>query len=217
MLTVNSGVENISASGVERVDVTTADESALTAISGITPEIAKAIIAYRSQNRDKLKGLADLLDVTAPQTQSVPRLGRGSSSGNSDTSGPKVISEDLLLRIADSLKFGDKDPEGQININSASREVLMCLAGVSRELAQSIISYRESTGYLDNVAYLLKVPGMNRDTFKAIAPLVCVRSETYRILSEGVVSSTGAKKRIEEIVRINVNTVKTLSYREDDL
>jgi hypothetical protein len=44
-----------------------------------------------------------------------------------------------------------------------------------------------------------------------------VRSETYRILSEGKVKSTGVRRRIQEIVHIGLQDINTVSYREDDL
>ena len=100
-------------------------------------------------------------------------------------------------------------------MNTASVDVLACLPAITPELAQAIVSYRQSAGYLPNVAWLLKVDGLTRDIFKQIAPKVSVRSETCRILSEGQVTSTGAKKRIMAIVRIGASDIETLSYRED--
>src|SRR5437763_16621243 len=95
------------------------------------------------------------------------------------------------------------DQPGAININTASADVLACLPGVSRELAQAIVAYRRSAGFFPNIAWLLKVDGMSRQIFKQLAPKVSARSETFRILSEGRVNSTGARKRIEVIVRLD--------------
>src|SRR5581483_10125205 len=50
LLTVNSGVDNVSATGTERVNVQTADESSLTRIRGITADIARSIVAWRGQH-----------------------------------------------------------------------------------------------------------------------------------------------------------------------
>jgi len=58
---------------------------------------------------------------------------------------------------------------------------------------------------------------MTSTLLKQIAPLVSARSETYRILSEGKVTSTGARQRIQEIVHVGLNEIRTLGYREDDL
>jgi type II secretory pathway component PulK len=86
---------------------------------------------------------------------------------------------------------------------------------VERPLAQAIINYRKSTGYFDNVAGLLKVAGMTRDIFKQVVPLITVRSETYRIISEGKITSSGVRQRIEAIVHIGRSDLETLGYRED--
>jgi competence ComEA-like helix-hairpin-helix protein len=227
LLTVNSSVNNVSASGVDRVNVQSADETALTGIKGITPDIAKAIVAWRGQNR--FSSIADLLDVVAAQNQNQPGgpainpnqatpQQRGNAPGANIPSGPKVIDQNLLMEIADDLTTdsGSELP-GVININSASLEVLTCLEGVSRELAQAIISYRQANGFFPNVAYVLKVPGMTRDLFKPLAPRLTARSETFRIFSEGQVSSTGARQRIEEVVHVGLRELTTLTYREDDL
>jgi competence ComEA-like helix-hairpin-helix protein len=122
------------------------------------------------------------------------------------------------MDIADDVTtVSDKDQTGLINVNTASLNVLACLPGVDRDLAQGIISYRQSSGYFPNIAWLLKVPGMTQQILKQFAPLISVRSETYRILSEGKITSTGARQRIQAIVHIGLSDIATLSYREDDL
>jgi competence ComEA-like helix-hairpin-helix protein len=229
VLTTDSSVNNLSAAGVDRVNVQSADEAALTGVKGITSDIAKAIIAYRAQNR--FNSIADLLDVVAAPNQNQPGASGGanpaqfrpaaspnSSSPGSAPSGPRVIDENLLIDIADDLTTDSgSELSGLINVNTASLEVLSCLQGLTRELAQAIISFRQSNGFFPNTAGLLKVPGLNRDIFKQIAPRVTVRSETFRILCEGKVSSTGARQRIQEIVHVGLTALTTLSYREDDL
>ena len=232
-LTVDSSVASETAAGQERVDVQSADEKSLTSIPGISASLAKAIIAYRAQN--KFENLADLLEVSAlaPQGQGQPspspavnqpsRGGRPSSAGVQTTTrttaqptGPKLISEELLMEIADDVTVSsDSEQAGAININTASPEVLACLPGISPELAQAIVSYRKSAGFFSNIAWLLRVDGMNRSIFKQVAPKVCARSETFRILSEGRVTSTGARKRIQAIVRVTSGSIDTISYRED--
>ncbi len=122
------------------------------------------------------------------------------------------------MDIADDVTASSDDNlPGAININTAGADVLVCLPGIDRDLAQAIISYRQSSGFFANTAGLLKVDGMTRDIFKQVAPLVTARSETFRILAEGRVKSTGVWQRVQVIARINLDGVKTLSYREDDL
>jgi hypothetical protein len=56
---------------------------------------------------------------------------------------------------------------------------------------------------------------MTREIFKQVEPRVTARSETFRILSEGKIGSTGARRRIQVIVRIRSSSIETLSYRDD--
>jgi competence ComEA-like helix-hairpin-helix protein len=122
------------------------------------------------------------------------------------------------MDIADELTVqGEQTLPGVINLNTAPLDVLLCLTGMTRAVAHSIISYRQANGYFQNVAQMLRVPGMTREILKQLAPLLTVRSETFRILSEGRIDSSKVSQRIQEIVHIGLHTVTTLSYREDDL
>jgi competence ComEA-like helix-hairpin-helix protein len=215
------------------LNIQSADERSLTGIRGITSDIARAIVAYRGQNR--FESIADLLDVppAPPQNQQGRNLNTSGASQDqaaapqgdqqpktptANPQGPNVVANNLLMEIADSLTTrSDQEQAGAININTASLDVLVCLPGVTRELAQAIISFRQSNGFYSNIAELLKVQGMTHTILKQVAPLVSARSETFRILSEGRISSTGTRQRIQEIVRVGLNDVTTVSYREDDL
>ncbi|MGH7971673.1 MAG: ComEA family DNA-binding protein, partial [Limisphaerales bacterium] len=228
MFTVDSIVNNVSASGQTRVNIQTADESTLKGVPGISEDIARAIVAYRGQHQ--YQSIADLLDVTAagqgrPDDLNAANSARGRQGSRAQRqgqpgqpSGPRVISPELLMDIADDVTtVSGQQVGGAINLNTASLDVLACLPGVDRQLAQAIISYRQSSGFFPNIAWLLKVPGLTQDTFKQVALLVSARSETYRILSEGRVNSTGVRQRVQAIVHVGLNEVTTLSYREDDL
>ena len=216
VLTVDSSVKNVNAAGEDRVNIQSADESALTGVQGITSKIAQAIVAYRRQHQ--FQSIADLLDVTPPQNQNQSGGSSGSGDGGRGGTGNKVVGENLFMDIADDVTIDTGDSlAGAININTASLEVLVCLPGVSRELAQAIISQRQSAGFFASTGELLKVPDMTRDIFQQIAPLITARSETYRILCEGKINSSGARQRIQAIVHVDLNSIRTLSWREDDL
>ena len=90
------------------------------------------------------------------------------------------------MDIADDVTaHANADLPGAVNVNSASLDVLACLPGLDRDLAQAIISHRQSDGFFPNIAWLLKVPGITRDILKQLAPLVTARSETFRIAERG--------------------------------
>ncbi|HMJ64631.1 MAG TPA: helix-hairpin-helix domain-containing protein [Candidatus Binatia bacterium] len=227
LLTIDSAARNENASGQQRIDVQSADEKTLATLRGITPELAKSIVTYRGQN--KFENIADLLEVSAlaPPRPGGPTLppqpppggaqgGPNQRGQQQQPIGPKLISEDMLLEMGDDITVGsDEQQAGAVNINTASLDVLYCLQGMTRELSRAIIAYRQSAGFFPNVAYLLKVDGMTRDIFKQISPKVCVRSETFRIMSEGSVPSSGTRRRVEMVVRLGSGRIDTLSYRED--
>jgi competence ComEA-like helix-hairpin-helix protein len=229
---VDSAVANRNAAGDPRVNVQTASESELSAVKGITPEIAKAIVAYRG--RQKLENIADLMEVAnlAPDRGRGNQPGQPQSQAQSDVSqaqqqnaraqgpvqtvGPKLISQELFEDICDDVTVENGSTlKGVVNINTASIAVLSLLNGVNEQLARNIVNHRQSAGYFANIAGLLKVDGMTRDIFKQIAPRITARSETFRILSEGRVTSTGARERIEVVVRLSGKYIDTIAYREN--
>ena len=219
LFTVHSSAPDTDAAGEARVDVQTADEAALTGVRGITPEIAKAIIAHRGRNR--FGTLADLLDVgAAPAAGALQPDGVPVPQGGGDRGGPKLISETLLQDLADHLTVGGGDETrgtGLVNINTAGLRVLSCLPGIEAPLARAIISQRESAGHFPHTLALLKVPGMDRDRLKQLLPRITARSGTYRIHAEGTVPGRGNRRHIETVVRISATGFTTLAYREDDL
>jgi DNA uptake protein ComE-like DNA-binding protein len=229
VLTVHSSVRNVTPQGDSPVHLQTATEDTLAAVPGISPELAKAIVAHRGKK--KLEGLADLFDVeeVVQEDQAAPpgpdRPGPGVSApvpGPSTPAAPastppgrKLVDERVLKQIAGWVTTIDGfERPGVINVNTASGTVLACLPGIDRELAEAIVFYRRASGFFPNSAWLLDVPGITREIFKQVVSRVTCRSETYRILSEGRVSSTGARKRIEVIVHVGETEIKTLSYRD---
>jgi competence ComEA-like helix-hairpin-helix protein len=126
------------------------------------------------------------------------------------------VSNQLLMDIADDITAeGQQEIAGPVNINTATAAVLTCLPGISPDLAQEIVSYRVANGAFPNIAWLLKVEGMSKEIFKLVAGKITTRSETFRIISEGKVTSTGARQRIQVVVHIGQSDIDTLSYRDD--
>lgn len=223
--------------GEPRIDIQSASESELMTLNGMSSDMAQAIVNHRSNN--EFQSIADLLEVRESSNNRNNNnnngggnnsRGRGGSrsrnqgrsssnnnnNNNSGNSGRRMITQSQLAEFADSIMVGSEtELAGSININVAPREVLQCLPGVDQIVADSIIRYRQSNGSFKNIAELLNVQGLNRNLFRQIAGRICVKSDTFRIFSEGKFGTTGARKRIEVIVRMGEYDFETLSYKED--
>jgi competence ComEA-like helix-hairpin-helix protein len=151
------------------------------------------------------------------QQQSQPQQGGAPpNQGPVQTVGPKLISQELFEDICDYVTVDNSSTiKSVININTASVDVLSCMNGITREIAQNIVNHRKSAGYFASIAGLLKVDGMTREIFKEIAPRITARSENFRIVSEGRVTSTGARERMEVVVKLSGKNMDTLYYREN--
>lgn len=218
LLGISAHAPDRTASGEERINLKTADERTLAGVRGFNPAIARAIIARRGQN--EFNSLLDLLNLSPAPPQGGP--GRPGLPPGLDAAPPggngRLISEDLLLEVADLLTVGEPDSApGRININSAPAEVLACLDGIDLPLAQSLVLHRQSLGGFSHPVALLRAPGMSVEKLRPILPRLTADTDTWRVLSEGVVPGRPTRFRIEAVVRLGSSSISTLSYREDDL
>ncbi|MFN0057971.1 MAG: helix-hairpin-helix domain-containing protein [Planctomycetota bacterium] len=148
-----------------------------------------------------------------------PADGAPNPNNNAPTwrgTGEMLISTELFQQISDyfTTAAGMERP-GVVNINTASATVLACLPGVSEELAQNIVEHRLGHGNFQNIAGLLSVSGINAELYAKLSQRVTARARTYRVISEGLVPSTGARQSLRVVFRIGELDVETLSFRED--
>lgn len=62
----------------------------------------------------------------------------------------------------------------QLNVNTASEEELMTLPGITRNIAQNIVEYRQAIGRFKKVEDLAVVSGVGADKLDIIRPEICV-------------------------------------------
>ena len=62
-----------------------------------------------------------------------------------------------------------------IDINTASKEVLMTLPGIGESRALDIISYREKEGAFRSVTDVMKVSGIKQSVFDRFCDMICVK------------------------------------------
>ena len=81
--------------------------------------------------------------------------------------------------------------EGAVNLNTAPPEVLMTLPQMTEEIAQLIVSYRETTPFVSR-GDLLQIPELTQQVFNQIIERVTVVSDSYTVRSLGFARSDPA-------------------------
>lgn len=77
--------------------------------------------------------------------------------------------------LSATFNFFDVDMKvDQLNVNTASEEELMTLPGITRNIAQNIVEYRQAIGRFKKVEDLALVSGIGADKLDLIRPEICV-------------------------------------------
>jgi competence protein ComEA len=74
-------------------------------------------------------------------------------------------------------KSNKPDPNGVVNLNTASLNQLMALPGVGPALAARIVEFREKRQF-EQAQHLLRVRGIGKATFAKLAPMLAVSGQT---------------------------------------
>lgn len=74
--------------------------------------------------------------------------------------------------------------EKKIHLNISDSDQLMMIEGVTEELAEAIVEYREESGFFKKPEELLKVPGITQDVYETMDPQVGSEGDLYCVPSE---------------------------------
>ncbi|MFN3485920.1 MAG: helix-hairpin-helix domain-containing protein [Planctomycetota bacterium] len=160
LVTVWSRDRNVTLEGAARVNLNTAGPDDLGA-AGFNPAEVQRVLGYRAANGG-FPSVAHLLDVLSPER---------------------------FRQVADRVTVwpGEEVP-GLVNVNTASREVLRTLPGITDDLALKLLARRASGGEdLSNLGWLLE--DLGPAGLKRVANLVTVRSYQFRIHAVGRVGT----------------------------
>ena len=68
----------------------------------------------------------------------------------------------------------EQTESGMVNINQASKEVLMTLSGIGESKAEAIIRYRDEQGLFHSIEELMNVPGIKEGTYLKIKDRISI-------------------------------------------
>ena len=168
LVTVWSSDKNQTQDGQKRVNVNTATPQQLQQAGLTQPEIQTH--AARILTGGPYPSVADLL-------------------GNPAQGIPAVLTKERFKLLADKFTMLDTDPvPGLLNINTAPKQVLLCLPGITEDIAVKIIDARTVAGAdLSNIGWLTDV--VTPAQLQQFANFITCRSYQYRIHAVGRVGS----------------------------
>ena len=94
---------------------------------------------------------------------------RAVGEGTDQTSYGSVLSGE-----SSSYYGSETDETGKVNINTADSDTLQTIPGIGPSKAQSIIDYREETGYFTRIEEIMSVQGIGEKTFASIKDMITV-------------------------------------------
>jgi DNA uptake protein ComE-like DNA-binding protein len=167
LCTVWSADRNVDAEGNKRINLNTAS----------APELVRAGL----QNPEVLQIMS--------MRQAVPFLSVAQLLGGQGV--PPVLSVQRFKDVLVGDKLGvvdDAKVSGLVNINTAPKQVLLCLPGITEEIALKLMEYRTTPGNdLSNMGWLLSV--VDPALLQRFAPFITCRSYQFRIHAVGRVGT----------------------------
>ena len=73
----------------------------------------------------------------------------------------------------------------KIQLNLADEDQLLRIEGMTEELAEAIVDYRETSGYFKKPQDLLNVPGMTKEVFEQLNPQVGSEGDVFCVPRKG--------------------------------
>ena len=88
------------------------------------------------------------------------------------------LTSEEFASLADKLTTSDEEMlPGLVNVNTASKEVLLCLPGLEESDAEALLSYRERNGQQTSLAWVVDV--LDQDKAVAVGSYITARSSQY--------------------------------------
>ncbi|MDD4266790.1 MAG: type II secretion system protein GspK [Pirellulales bacterium] len=241
-LTVHSYEGNTTADGKAKINL---NQDNLETLHGeleqaLTPEWATFIVGYRQNGpstgndpattavptdnldfsgdaQQEIKSVLDLVGVTTQvkvQGQEIPTVLAPQFPQDS------ASMQEYLPMLLDAVTTVDAETiSGRININQASRTVLLTIPGMTEEIAEQIVGTRiaDPIEADDSQACPLwpLVQGLvDLETMKNLEPYVCTGGSTYRAQVVGYFDGGGPFARVEVVIDATQSPAAVLSWKD---
>ena len=210
-LTFISHEPNIDLNGEKKIDINQAREQQLQKTLSLTREQAKWIVENRT-----FKKYSDVLKETSASTKKNNK--KSNSKNDSKQQEVQSTPPDMksALNVIDNAALNNKKfYSGRVNINTAGVVVLTAVLEGNRELAESVIAYRDGmVGGFTSMADLQGIEGMTQDSLKKLVDFLSIRSSIYEIDCVAYSNATNLEFHVKAIVNREQSEGRIIYWRE---
>jgi type II secretory pathway component PulK len=163
-----------------------------------------------------LKSVLDLIDATVkkptpPHGPTPPPLKSPFTEGS--------MSSDLPKLMENTTTSTEQTIQGRININQAPRIVLLCIPGMTSDMADSIISKRIEDPKNDSQDHRYETWPLSEGiiplkTMKSLLPYITAGGSVYRAQVLGTFEAGGTTARLEVILDASKTPTKVLFWKD---
>ncbi len=122
------------------------------------------------------------------------------------------LKSEEFATLADKLTTSDeKTLSGLVNVNTAPKEVLLCLPGLEDSDVESLLTYRERNGAQSSLAWIVDV--LDREKAVAIGSYITVRSSQYSADIVCLSGSGRAYKRYKAVFDVQGSSPRLVYWK----
>ena len=181
----------------------------------LVEQAVKAVTAPKQ----RISSLFSLMDATVT-VASTNRM-RPSVAYKSPLKSAEPDAEMLGQLLDKCTTSANAELPAHVNVNTASREVLMCLPGMTDADADAIIAKRPTyyngdapdTNF-NTIAWLITAAGLKPTVLQSLERYVTARTQVYRVISVGHFDEAGPIARVEAVIDVNQGKPRIAYYRD---
>lgn len=194
--------KNKDSEGNNRLKINSASEKQLIRKLQLRQSYAKWIVENRKKG---FKSIGDLLSSSSPAKP---------NAATEKTKNAAPLDVQTVLEIADKICITDKATvRGKINLNTASKVVLMALFSGKEDIVNDVIAYRQTQIYgIESLEQLAEISSLKKDVLKKTLDLICLRSEIFTIKSLATANLTNSTLYTEAVIDRTTSPVQIVYF-----
>ncbi len=171
---------------------------------------------FSQEGGTKINSLLDLIGVRTTANISGEQVVIASAFPNE----PITMNGYLPLLMDNCTVSASETIPGRININQASRDVLLGIPTITPEIVDQIIDQRDMTG-VDNTdegrrheTWLMSEAIVTLDEMKLMMPFICGQGDVYRTQVVGYFGDGGASARVEVVIDATTDDPQVIQWKD---